>query len=166
MGIITAVCSSLRAAPSQCCRASVSMPLAPMIGRLPAMLMVTTAVAWSSTSGRSGTSTPNCGSALVGGTTSRAIGGRIIRMPPLTAVGLVFPTLTTSGNLVHGCNMISAKPLPPFVAVCWSVWDGWPGASLSVRTRGRGSYLRAPLWSYHSWRLLCARGAPRRDDGA
>src|SRR5262249_32189299 len=82
-------------------------------------------------SGPSGTSTPNCGSALVGDTTLRAIGGGIIRMPLLPAVGLVSPTLTTFGNLAHGYNMILAKPLPPCVAgmlVCL----GWLAGSAAL----------------------------------
>src|SRR4029450_12550462 len=85
----------------------------------------------------------NCGSALVEATTSRAIGGRIIRMPPLTAVGLGSLILTTFGNLVHGYNMISAKPLPPFVAgmlVClgWLAWSVALGATQGGGARMAG----------------------------
>src|SRR5262245_41948905 len=61
-------------------------------------------------------------------------------MPPLPAGGLVSPGLTTSGNLVHDCNMILAKPLPPFVAgmlVClgWLAWSAALGANQGCAAR-------------------------------
>src|SRR5215467_13282201 len=95
-----------------------------MTGLQPVTPMVTTTVASSLTSGRSGTSCQNSGFALVVGTTLRAIGGRTIRMPLLSVVGLVSLILTTSGNLVHGCNMISGKFLS-FLAFSMVVCLGW-----------------------------------------
>jgi hypothetical protein len=57
------------------------------------------------------------------------------------AVGLVFPILTTSGSLVHGYNMISAKPLPPFVAIML-VCLGWVAWSVTLSAgQGRGSQI-------------------------
>src|SRR5215813_12942073 len=102
-----------------------------MTGLQPVTPMVTTTVASSLTSGHSGTSCQNSGYALVVGTTLRAIGGRTIRMPPLPAVGMVSPILTTSGNLGHGCNMISGKFLSPLtvsMVVClgWLTWGSLP----------------------------------------
>ena len=62
-------------------------------------------------------------------------------MPPLTAVGLVSPILTTSGNLVHGYNMISAKPLPLFVAGMLVCLGGLAGSIAFSASQGRGSQI-------------------------
>src|SRR5712691_11805541 len=98
------------------------------------MSMATIAVERSSICGRNGTSCRNCGSALVGPTISLAIGGRIIPMRPLTAVGLASPIPTTSGNLAHGCNMISGKLLLPWgigmlVGLGYLAWGVGSGVS-------------------------------------
>jgi hypothetical protein len=64
-------------------------------------------------------------------------------MPLLPAVGLVSPILTTFGSLAHGYNMISAKPLPPFVTgmlVClgWLAWSAALGANQGCGARVAG----------------------------